>query len=322
MLQQLRDVLAPAAHRRYRNADHVQPVQQVLAEETFLHAALEILVGGGDHAHVHLHRQLAADAIELALGQHAQQPGLQLRRHVADLVEEQRAAVGLLEAPAPQLRRAGERTLLVTEQLRLEQVGGERRGVERDERLGRARTVPMQRPRHELLARAGLAGDQHGHARTRQSPDRAEDLLHRRRVAEHLRDAARFARGGLRAMNLRRGAAHQLDRLVDVERLRQVFERAALVRRDGAVEIGVRRHHDHRQSRPLAADLLEQVEAAAAGHADVGHEHVRLLAAERGKHRVGVVERRRLHAALPEGPLEHPADRRVVVDDPDVKRFR
>ena len=29
-----------------------------------------------------------------------------------------------------------------------------------------------------------------------------------------------------------------------------------------------------------------------------------------------------LHAALLERPLEHPADRRVVVDDPDVKRFR
>src|SRR5260221_4739330 len=31
--------------------------------------------------------------------QHAQQPGLRLRRHIADLVEKQRAALGLLEAP-------------------------------------------------------------------------------------------------------------------------------------------------------------------------------------------------------------------------------
>ena len=40
----------------------------------------------------------AADGGELALLQHAQQPGLRLGRHVADLVEEQRAAGGLLEA--------------------------------------------------------------------------------------------------------------------------------------------------------------------------------------------------------------------------------
>jgi acyl-CoA reductase-like NAD-dependent aldehyde dehydrogenase len=55
-------------------------------------------VGGGNHAHVDADQLAAADAEELALGQHPQQARLQRRRHVADLVEEQRAAVGLLEA--------------------------------------------------------------------------------------------------------------------------------------------------------------------------------------------------------------------------------
>ena len=70
-----------------------------------LHALLEILVRRRDHAHIDAHRNLTADAIELAFGQHAQQPRLQLRRHVADFIEEQRAAVGLLEAAAAQLHR-------------------------------------------------------------------------------------------------------------------------------------------------------------------------------------------------------------------------
>ena len=86
------------------------------------HALLQILVSGRDHAHVHANRRLAADAIELAFRQHAQQARLQRRGHVADLVEEQRAAVGLLEAAAALRVRAGERALLVTEQLGLEQV--------------------------------------------------------------------------------------------------------------------------------------------------------------------------------------------------------
>ena len=42
--------------------------------------------------------------------------------HVADLVEEQRAAVRLLELAAPLLRGAGERALLVAEQLALDQL--------------------------------------------------------------------------------------------------------------------------------------------------------------------------------------------------------
>ena len=43
-------------------------------------------------------RARAAEALELVLLQHAQELGLRARAHVADLVEEQRAAVGLLEA--------------------------------------------------------------------------------------------------------------------------------------------------------------------------------------------------------------------------------
>ena len=45
-------------------------------------------------------RRVAADAVVLAVREHAQQPHLQVGGHVADLVEEQRAAFGLLEAAA------------------------------------------------------------------------------------------------------------------------------------------------------------------------------------------------------------------------------
>ena len=82
---------------------------------------------------------LAADALELALLQHAQQLGLHRRRDVADLVEEQRAAVGELEAAELALDGAGERALLVAEQLALEQRLGERAAVDLDERAARAR---------------------------------------------------------------------------------------------------------------------------------------------------------------------------------------
>jgi hypothetical protein len=47
---------------------------------------------------------------------------LHRRRHLADLVEEQRAAVGELEAALAARCAAGERALLVAEQLALEQL--------------------------------------------------------------------------------------------------------------------------------------------------------------------------------------------------------
>ena len=61
--------------------------------------------------------------------QHAQDLGLRARAHVADFVEEQRAAVGLLEPADPLLVGARERALLVAEELRLEQVLLQRRAV-------------------------------------------------------------------------------------------------------------------------------------------------------------------------------------------------
>jgi hypothetical protein len=86
----------------------------------------EILVGGCDDPHIDdAHGHLAADPVELALGQHAQQSGLERRGHVADLVEEQGAAVGLLEAAGAARLGAGERALLVAKQLGLEQLSRE-----------------------------------------------------------------------------------------------------------------------------------------------------------------------------------------------------
>ena len=88
------------AQRRQLDADDVQAVVEILAEEAALHSLLQILMRRRDDAHVDADRRLAADAVELAFGKDAQEPRLQRRRHVADLIEEQRAAVGLLEAPA------------------------------------------------------------------------------------------------------------------------------------------------------------------------------------------------------------------------------
>ena len=53
--------------------------------------------------------------------QDAQDLGLRVGAHVADFVEKQRAAIGLLEPADPLLVGAGERALLVAEELGLEE---------------------------------------------------------------------------------------------------------------------------------------------------------------------------------------------------------
>ena len=122
----------------------------------------EIAVGGGDHADVGLQRARAAEALELALLQHAQELRLHGRAHLADLVEEQDAAGGQLDLPGLGLVRAGEGAALVAEQLRLEQLLGQRRAVERDERAAGSRRRAVDEPGDHLLAGAGFARQQHG----------------------------------------------------------------------------------------------------------------------------------------------------------------
>ena len=117
---------------------------------------------GGDDAHVAADRDVVADALEHALLQHAQQLHLHRRAHVADLVEEQRAALGDLEAALAGGDRAGEDAFLVAEQLALEQVGGNRAAVDGDEGPLAARAEIVDGARGDFLAGAGFAEHQNG----------------------------------------------------------------------------------------------------------------------------------------------------------------
>ena len=107
-------------------------------------------------------RRAAADALDLALLEDAQELRLDLQRQLADLVEEERAPVGQLEEADPPGDGAGEGALLVAEELALDQPLGDRGAVDRDQRPGGAPAVRVDRAGDELLAGPALAGDEHG----------------------------------------------------------------------------------------------------------------------------------------------------------------
>ena len=145
------------AQRRHADRHDAQAIEEILAERARGDQLVEPPVGGRDDAHRDANRLLAADALQLAVLQDAQQLGLRRLVQVADLVEKDRAAVGQLELAAPQRRRAGERALLVAEQLALDQLGRNGGAVDLDERPGRERALAVDVRRQQLLARPRLA---------------------------------------------------------------------------------------------------------------------------------------------------------------------
>ena len=96
---------APFAQRRQPSGTTLRAVEEVLAELALLDHGLEVAVRGRHEAHVDLDGLRSAHALELALLQQAQQLHLHRWANVADLVEEERAAVGELDPPGLRWRR-------------------------------------------------------------------------------------------------------------------------------------------------------------------------------------------------------------------------
>src|SRR5436190_5182085 len=121
------DVALALAQRGHVDADDAQAVEEIAAEAAVADHLLEIAVAGRDEARVEVDGRGAADAHEAPLLEDPQELGLQIRRELADLVEEKRAAARELELAELTRDRARERALLVAEELRLEEMRRDRR---------------------------------------------------------------------------------------------------------------------------------------------------------------------------------------------------
>jgi hypothetical protein len=161
VLGQFEDIGRAFAQGRYLQVHDVEPEQEVLAEGAFAHGVGEVAVRRRDDADIDRHRPCAADAIDDALLDRAQQFGLQPHIHFGDFIEQQRAAGGLLELSDSARNRAGERALLVAEQFGFQQMLGDRRAIDRYERLLGAVGAGVDIARQHFLAGAGFAGDHH-----------------------------------------------------------------------------------------------------------------------------------------------------------------
>ena len=202
------DVAVPIAQGRHLQRDHVQAVEEILAETALAHRSGKIFVRRRDNTDIHLNEPVGAEAGEGPFLQDAEQLHLQVERHGADFVEEQHALVGQLEfADAPLGARSGERAARVAEQLAFEQGVGDGPAVDANEGLVPAVAGGVDGPGDEFLAGAGFAGDEDRGRGARDLADLIFQLEHGGRAPDEVfdagkgvpegRDAIRHARQGL-----------------------------------------------------------------------------------------------------------------------------
>jgi hypothetical protein len=155
-------VVPALPERRQVHREDVEAVEEVLAEPSGRHVALQVPVRRRDDPDIGPQRGGPANPLELALLEDPQELGLDGQRQLRDLVEEQRPARGQLEAPGLLAIGAGEGAPLVAEQLGLQQGLGERGAVHRHEGTFHAGARVMDGSRYQLLAGPALAHDQGG----------------------------------------------------------------------------------------------------------------------------------------------------------------
>ena len=133
---------------------------------------------------------------EGGVAEHADELLLDRQRQLLEVLQKERAALGLVDLADGVADGTRERAPLVPEELALEERLGERRAVHGLERPVAPPGVDVHRPGHELLARAALAGEEDGGVGARQLLDAPEQLLHGRRGADEVTGRAERSAGG------------------------------------------------------------------------------------------------------------------------------
>src|SRR5690606_3823027 len=187
VIHQQRDVFPAFAQARNLDGVNVEPVEQVLTKTAGLDLVAQLYVGGSDQPHINADGFVAADPLDLAFLQGPEALALGVKTEGGDLIEEQRAAVGALEAPGAAAVGAGVGALFAAGEFGLDQAPRPRGADEADQRAMAARAVSVQVLGKELLAHPGFTGQQYRGLGWSYPLQHALGTQEGRGVAEHVR---------------------------------------------------------------------------------------------------------------------------------------
>ncbi len=265
-----------------------------------------------------------AEPPHLAALEGAEELDLERAGHLRDLVQEQGAAVGLLEEAELVHGGAGEGAPHVAEELGLEQGLRHRAAVHGHERARRARAGVVHGLGDDLLARAGLALDQERGVGGGDALDEVQHRVHGGRLRDEPGEPIALAELGAQVLVLpAQGPAGQrlVDTVIELVWLLAFLEVVQRPEADGLLggfPLGVGGEQDHFGRRGMGLGRPQHVQAVAVRHAEIGDDEVEDFLREalgRGGDAVGLQD---AMAALAEEQRQGGSRRGLVVHDQEV----
>src|SRR5581483_698564 len=148
MTNQQKDILPPFPKRRHAQVEHVQTKVKVAAESSLRHCLFEVAICGREDADLNGNPLRTSYWPDFLLLDRAQQFGLQVDRHLANLVEKNRSTFGHRQQPFLLLVGAREGAFYMTEKLAFDESGHERTAIDRNEGRVVQRTREVYGTRH------------------------------------------------------------------------------------------------------------------------------------------------------------------------------
>ncbi len=256
--RQISDILGAAGQPGDFDLDHVQAVVQVFAEQAFVDQRLQIAVGGRDDPDIRPDLSGAAQLGQRAAVQKPREPRLCLWRQIADIVEQQRAAVGLLDHAHHRRALAGAG---VAEQHGQTFFTVELEARNLDKRLVGAVGLVVHHPGNQTLARTRRTGNHQAAVGRCHPVDRLTQGLNGVAAADQVGVFARLLpQHGVFSLQCRglQRALDQDQQPVGVERLFDEVIRALFNRAHGGLDRAVTGHHDHQRGGNALLIFFEQ----------------------------------------------------------------
>lgn len=233
MPHQLRNIGRAFPQGRQPDRHHIETEIEIFAKQALPYQLQKIVMSRGNDPDIGPNWRAASNRGVLTLLQNPKQPGLGLWRHVSNLVQEKRAALGLLEPPGTSLGGTGKCPFFVSKQLALDEFTRNGGHVDGNEGAIAPATVIVERPGNQFLARPRLTRDQNRQVGTHQPSQRSVNLLHGGGSTDErkllLRDIAIVAGIGQHRFRRLKGPANDTDQFLEIKRLWQILERPPFI---------------------------------------------------------------------------------------------